>query len=100
MAYTKVKANQVPKRARKSESRFEKTPEWQAMKADMDRGLKAREALMVSLTQADKEELGITNRRTIARFVQKYLTAKGLPYVVRSFHRDDYDYVIVECTQD
>ena len=94
--YKKVKENQVPKRERKSESRFEKTHEWSMMQADIDRGLKPMEALQVTLTDADKEKYRITNRRTIARFVQKYIAEKGLKYTVKSFRRDDMDFIVVQ----
>lgn len=93
--YAKIKADDVPTRERKSESRFERTPEWKAMKADIDRGLKAQEALQVTLTEDDKKRLRISNRRTIVRFVQRYLTDKELPYIVKSFHREKQDFVLV-----
>lgn len=94
--YAKIKAAQVPTRERKTESRFERTDEWQMMRADIDRGIRPGDALQVSLTKADKEKMGISNRRSIARFVQRYLAAKELPYVVKSFHREGQDYVIVQ----
>jgi len=94
--YTKTKISQVPKRSRKSESRFERTPEWQLMKADIDKGLKPQTALQVQLTDAEKEKYKIKSRRTIARFVKKYLDEAGLKYVVKSFRRDDQDFVVVE----
>lgn len=93
--YGKIKAADVPTRGRKSESRFERSPDWKAMKADIDRGLKPNEALQIALTEEEKKQLGISNRRTIARFVQRYLAAKDLPYVVKSFHREQLDHVLV-----
>jgi hypothetical protein len=93
--YKKIKEAEIPKRERKSESRFEKTPEWLAMKADIDRGLKAKEALQVALTDADKLKYRISNRRTVARFVKKYLDEKDLRYSVKSFRSDDMDFIVV-----
>jgi hypothetical protein len=93
--YKKIKESDIPKRERKSESRFEKTPEWLAMKADIDRGLKSKEALQVALTDADKEKYRITNRRTVARFVKKYLDEQGHEYTVKSFRREDMDFIVV-----
>lgn len=98
--YARIKAKEVPARGRKSESRFERTPEWKAMKADIDRGLKAQEALQVALTKEEMVGYGITNRRTIARFLQKYLAASELPYTVKSFQRDGRDYVIVQYAEN
>lgn len=95
MPYKKVLAADVPKRSRKSTSRFEKTPEWRAMKADLIKGLKPREVLQISLTDEDKERCGISNRRTIVRFLQKYLTDHKLPYALQSFRRNDLDYFVV-----
>lgn len=95
MAYTKVSTKDVPKRRRLSTPRFEKTEEWQLMRADIDKGLKPNEALQVSLTEEDKKKYKIKNRRTVARFVKKYLASRKLPYTVKSFHRDDRDFIIV-----
>jgi predicted nucleotidyltransferase len=96
--YKKTKADQVPKRARKSESRFEHTEEWRLMKADIDRGLKPQEALQAVLTPEDKKKYKIKNRRTIARFIKKYLESKGLKYGVKSFNKDGADYIVVQHT--
>ncbi len=101
--YKRVKADQVQKRSRKSESRFESTPEWKAMKADIDAGYPkattkggVAEALVLSLTDEDKERIGIANRRTVARFVQKYIKDQSLHYEVKSFRREDMDFVVVK----
>ena len=59
------------------------------MRADLENGLMADEALQVVLTEKDKERYKIKNRRTVARFVRKYIESKKLLYVVKSFHRDD-----------
>jgi hypothetical protein len=94
--YEKVKENQVPKRRRKVVARFESTEEWRLMKADIDKGLKPREALQVILTDEDKKKYKIKNRRTVARFIQKYLDSKGLKYGVKCFGRDNGDFIIVQ----
>ena len=93
--YKKIDTSQVPKRERKSESLFEKTREWSKMKSDMDKGLKPKEALRVTLSEEEKVEYGITNRRTIARFLQKYIAEKGFDYTVKSFQRDGLDFIVV-----
>lgn len=93
--YKKVKAEDLPKRDRRGESRFERTPEWANLKADIDKGLKPKDALVVGLTDADKERYGIQNRRTIARFVQKYLAENDIPYRVKSQRKDEMDLIIV-----
>ena len=59
------------------------------MRADIEEGLKADEALQVVLTDEEKRKYKITNRLTVARFVRKYLEQRHLPYIVKSFHRDD-----------
>lgn len=97
--YSKIKRSQLPKRTRKSESRFEKTADWRKMKADIDAGLKPQEALQVVLTDEDKRKFGITNRRTIARFVKKYIKDKGLRYSVKSFHREGVGDFIIVCDE-
>jgi len=94
--YEKVNHDEVPKRGRKVEYRFEATPEWRAMKLDLDNGLKKNDSLKISLTEADKAKYNIASRRTVVRFLQKYLTDNGLKYTVRSFNRDGLDFVVVE----
>jgi len=67
------------------------------MRADLEKGLKVDEALQVVLTQEDKERYKIKNRRTVARFVKKYVESKKLPYIVKSFHREGVgDFLIVQ----
>jgi hypothetical protein len=67
------------------------------MRADIDKGLKANEALQVVLTEEDKARYRIKNRRSVARFVKKYVESRNLPYLVKSFHRDGVgDFVIVQ----
>lgn len=93
--YSKIKAASLAKPSRKSVSRFEKTPEWKLMKADIDRGLKVGEALQLAFNAEDKKKYKIKNRVTVARFIKKYLSAHELSYRVRTFRRDDREYVIV-----
>lgn len=93
--YKKITLNEVPKRQRKALSRFETTEEWRMMKADLDKGLKPLEAIQVSLTEEDKRRYRIQNRVTISRFIKKYLVANGLKYHVKTFRRDDYDFIVV-----
>lgn len=87
MSYKKIKIADAPKRPRKGVSRFESTPEWRRMKADIDQGLKPSEALQVIFTNDDQDKYDIKSRRTIARFIKKYLVARDLPYTVTSFER-------------
>jgi hypothetical protein len=97
--YKKVKESQIPKRRRIAVSRFETTDEWRMMKADIDKGLKPNEALQVILTEEDKKKYKIRNRRTVSRFIKKYLDSKGLNYGVKNFRRDEGDYVVVQHTR-
>lgn len=90
-----VKENEVPKRERKTESKFERTEEWKRMKTCLDKGWKAKQSLQLTMTPEDMERFGLINRRSIVRFIQKYLEANGLEYTVKSFHRDDLDFVVV-----
>jgi len=65
------------------------------MKACLDKGLKPNEALEIVLTDQDKAKLRISNRRTVARFIQKYLVDHKLPYVFKRFRRELGDYFLV-----
>lgn len=94
--YAKVKVSQLPSRQLKRESRFEGTQEWRQMKADIDKGLKPREALQIGFTKADMAAFGIANRRAIQRFIQGYLREHNHPYVVSCVHRGDHDFIIVQ----
>lgn len=94
--YTKIKLETAPKRRRRSSSQFEMTKEWGLMKVDLAKGLAQGEALQVLLTERDKQKYGIRTRISVARFLKKYIAAHNLPYKVRSFRRDEGDYVIVQ----
>jgi hypothetical protein len=96
MAYKKIHAAEIPKRPRKAVSRFERTDEWRLMKADLDKGVKAHEALQVILTGADKQKYGIKNRRSVVRFLQKYLKQHKLPYSLKSFEHDSGDFFVIK----
>ena len=96
MAYKKIHVSDVPRRPRQAVSRFENTPEWKAMKADLEKGLVHNEALQIVLGEADKAKYGLKNRRTIARFIVKYLSDRELPYTLKSFHREgEGDFFII-----
>jgi hypothetical protein len=94
--YTKIKIEAAPKRSRRSVARFEKTADWISMKADLQSGLAPGVGLQVLLTEEEKEKYGIRNRLSVARFVKKYLATHNLPYIVRSFRRQEGDYIIVQ----
>jgi hypothetical protein len=94
--YTKIRIEAAPKRRRRAVSRFENTEEWALMKIDLGRKLARGEALQVLLTESDKKKYGIRSRISVARFVKRYLAVHKLPYRVRSFRRDEGDYIIVQ----
>lgn len=95
--YAKKNESDMPGRERsdKGESRFQRTPAWPMMKKDIDKGIPPGKYLEVQLTAADKAEYGIKSRRTVARFVQKYLAEQGHEYAVKSVTRGGVDYVMV-----
>jgi hypothetical protein len=66
------------------------------MQIDLERGLKANDALQVVLTDEDKKRYGIKNRLTVVRFLKRYLAAHKLPYYVRSFRGELGDFVVVQ----
>jgi hypothetical protein len=69
------------------------------MKADLANGVKPNEYLELALTDADKEKYGIQSRRTIARFLQKYLIDHKIPCEVKSFRRDGRDFFILTASR-
>jgi hypothetical protein len=95
MAYTKTTVAKVAKRKLVRVPRFEKTPEWGYMKADIDKGLKPGEALQVVFGPEDQKKYHIRNRRSIARFIKKYLVTLNLPYIVTSFERRETGHFII-----
>jgi hypothetical protein len=58
------------------------------MKTCLDEGLKPNEALQVVLSAEEKAKYRISNRRTVARFIQNYLNEHKLPYKLKSFARE------------
>jgi len=95
MSYKKITVPDLPKRNRIAVSKFEKTEEWRELSADIEKGFKANEALQLVMTDADKKRHNIKNRRTVARFIAKYLKDKKLPLILKSFHRDDMGDVFI-----
>ena len=94
--YKRLAIEEALKKPRRSVYRFEKTPEWTQLKADMDRGLQPNEALQLAFMAEDREKYKIRCRRTLSRFVRAYVKANALPYVVQSFTRDGADFIIVK----
>jgi hypothetical protein len=94
--YTRIRIEAAPKRRRRAVPRFEKTEEWSLMRIDLEKKLAPGEALQVLLTENDKKKYGIRTRISVVRFIKKYLAGQKLPYKVRSFRRDEGDYVIVQ----
>jgi hypothetical protein len=95
VAYQKLAILEAPKRSRVRIPLFEHTREWQAMKTDLDKGIEPGGALMVTLEPQDQLEHRITNRRTVARYVKKYVATRNLPYKVKSFERAGVFHVLV-----
>ena len=94
--YARIKsAKQVARRTRKVASLFESAPDWAKLKRDLDHGRIPALGAQIALTDADNAEYGITSRRTVPRFIQRYIKDNALPYVVESFRRDGVDYVKV-----
>jgi len=93
--FKKIKATEIPKRKRTSVTRFERTPEWSAMRAALERGLKPSEACYVTFTPEEKAKYRIKSLRSCARFVKKYLQAAKLPYKVRAYHTEVGDTITV-----
>ncbi len=59
------------------------------------RYLKPLEQLLVTFTPEEQKEHNIKSRRTIARFIQKYIKENSHPYTVTSFERRDTgDFVV------
>jgi hypothetical protein len=86
VAYARTTVAKAPKRTRVRIPRFEKTDEWQQMRADLEKGtIKPDGALMLTFTAADMQKYRITNRRTVARYVAKYIATHNLPYKTKSF---------------
>ena len=96
MAYKKLRLDDAAKMTRNKRPRFESTEEWRLLKADLDKGLKPHEACQVMLTPDDKQKYRITNRRTVARFLQDYLAEHRLPYELRSFQRNGNDFFVIQ----
>jgi hypothetical protein len=83
--FVKTTLAKAPKRTRVRACRFEITKECKSLLAAMEKGLKPTEVLRVCFTEADMQKYRITNRRTVARYVRKYIDAHKLPYVMVSF---------------
>jgi hypothetical protein len=103
--FTKTKGFiKPPRKRRPTPSRFEKTSEWKQLKKAMDAGLTPETtpgrddatACVIQLTDADKKTMGLVSRRTIARFVQKYVKEHGFNYRVLNFRHENNDFIVVK----
>jgi hypothetical protein len=94
MSYKRLKPPDVPIGKRVKPSRFEKTPEWERLKADLDKGFHGG-AIQITLTQDEKRKYGIKARRTVNRVIQKYLTTHKLPYSLKSFSSGESDCFLI-----
>jgi hypothetical protein len=99
MPYKKAPLSELAKKMHPVKSPFESAPDWKRMRADLERGLEEGEGLQVLITDADRAKYGLPKRRPIARFIQAYVKAHGMPYAVRSFRRPEGDYFQVYAPQ-
>lgn len=84
MRIERVKESKFTKRKRLNDvPRFGRTNAWKQLKAEIDKGISPHTGIQMTLTEEDKQEYRIKNRRTITRFIEKYVKSKGLSYTVR-----------------
>jgi hypothetical protein len=89
------------KRSRRKPSKFETTEHWEQLKGTMHRGsIKPGETEMIAWTIADKKKYRITDRRTIARFLQRYIDKHKLPYRSGILTEEGVEYVTVAHQED
>lgn len=82
--------DELVKRTRTSESRFEKMPVWDELKELLDsKGLKRGSGTQISLTKADMQKYDINEPRTIYRFIKGYIEAANLGYVTSTVTQED-----------
>lgn len=104
--YREMRQSEVPKRQRKSKSRFEATLDWQNMKSRIDRGIARGGACSTSLSPADWRRMGLsaapqdgrntaTGTKSVCRFIKRYLAKSGKPYTVTTKHIDGLDHIFV-----
>jgi hypothetical protein len=100
LKYKKVAREDAVKRARRGESSIEHSPIWQLLKKDIDKGDFAKKDELLQLGPYTKKELiehfGVGNRRTIARYIQKYVLSIAKPYTVYGFTREEGTYLQVK----
>jgi hypothetical protein len=94
--YKKIAESKIPKVTRNRPFRFESTPEWRMMWADIQKGIPQGKALQISLTDEDKKKYRLAWRKTIWRFVKMKVEAAGLPYEVTSYRAEDMDHIVVK----
>lgn len=94
----KIKTAEVPKLKRNTLSRFERMPEWEELKAVLQskKGIKPGESYQIKLSEEEKAAYGINNRRVIYRFLERYFSENTMPYQLRTFERDGFDYVVID----
>lgn len=80
----KMKPGERLKRTRKVPSAFETFPDWPKTKALLDSGLGESEGWLLTITDEMAEKYGLQHRRTVQRFLKKYIKSLGKRYTVKS----------------
>lgn len=94
--YEKLTVKEAPRRKRRSVSRMEALPQWQLMREDLEKHkMTPNEVRQITVTPEDRDKYRIQSRRTMTRFVAKYLQDSQMPYRVNSFNRDGVVFIQV-----
>lgn len=68
-----IAISDIPKKERKSTSRFEATPQWIAARTELSAGIPVGQAIDIAFTAEQLALAKIRDTKTIIRFLKKYL---------------------------
>jgi hypothetical protein len=77
-----MKLSEVPKRRRRAVPRMMRTPEWTLALEKMNAGLRASEAIVITLTPQEMAQHRIRSIKAAARPMRQHIKMHDLPYAV------------------
>ena len=91
-----VKRSELPKQTRNRVPRLMQTVDWEVASAQILKGLKPEQVIMIVLSPEEMKKYGIRNIRNASRPIKRWVKAHGLPYTVIARNTPEGGVVTIE----
>jgi hypothetical protein len=91
-----VTRGELPKATRNRVPKLMQTPDWRVAAAQMVKGLKPEQVLMLIFSVEEMRKYGINNIRNASRPLKRWVKAHGLPYTVIARNTPEGGVVTIE----